>query len=279
LQLWQGYCSLNKHRNYSSTIFGALKKRRITMLKKLAVAIVLTGLMSGAAFAGQQAKTGINGSQHDMNKIVPANADALQRTCVFCHTPHSADATNTGPLWNRGLVATNVDAYTWVSPNNQAAFGYITNPLIGPSQLCLSCHDGSIAVDSHATNKAQTGSVKLTGAKQIVDLGVTHPIGMKYDATLRAGELVAGTEGFITADSSVMTASGFDTIARTGVTKGSTTIDSVMYVNGTDKIMTCASCHDVHNTVNAKTDTGADYNYFLRVREEGSAICLSCHIK
>jgi hypothetical protein len=48
---------------------------------------------------------------------------------------------------------------------------------------------------------------------------------------------------------------------------------------GADGYMTCASCHDVHNTVNVTPASGHTYNYFLYAQEEGSAICLSCHIK
>lgn len=249
------------------------------MLKKVTVALALTGLVAGFAHAGQKPQTGINGSQHDMNVIVPLNKDAFQRTCVFCHTPHSASATANGPLWNRAdSVAVAPTAYGWVAPANQTAFGNINNPQIGPTQLCLTCHDGTIAVDSHGSNNAMAPNpgVKLSGAKQI-DLTVTHPVGFVYDDTKRPGELKPKTTGFITAPTSVMVSGSFDTHTRTGVTTSTTkTIDSVLFTGG---YMTCATCHDVHNTTNASPDVTGAYNYFLNAKEEGSAICLSCHIK
>ncbi|WP_408967406.1 cytochrome c3 family protein [Oryzomonas sp.] len=48
--------------------------------------------------------------------------------------------------------------------------------------------------------------------------------------------------------------------------------------------MTCASCHDVHNTNNAKNDPSISNpnftpNYFVWAKETNSALCLSCHVK
>ena len=48
--------------------------------------------------------------------------------------------------------------------------------------------------------------------------------------------------------------------------------------------VTCASCHEVHNTRNA-VNAASIYsptftpNYFVWAPEEGSALCLSCHVK
>ena len=257
-------------------------KKRIAMLKKITSAIALSGLMIGLAYAGQLPQTGINGSLHDMNAVVGTTDDKFQRTCVFCHTPHnaSADATN-GPLWNRSDTALNGTPYGWVAPSNFTI--PITDPLVGSSRLCMSCHDGSVAVDSHGSNGQTAGGLKLAAANHayVRDLTITHPIGFKYDDAVaaRPGELVPKTEGFIAAPSTSLTAYAFDTRNRAGLAKSTVKIQDTLSLSGGDGYMTCASCHDVHNTVNAKSDTGKSYNYFLRARQEGSAICLSCHIK
>jgi hypothetical protein len=257
------------------------------MLKKVTAAVALTGLMAGLAYAGQLPKSGINGSLHDMNAVVGATPDAFLRSCVFCHTPHNAatGSVDPQPLWNRSDSTLSPAAYGWVAPANLTIA--IGDPLIGPSRLCASCHDGSIAVDSHNTNKATVGGLKLgaTNPKRIADLTITHPIGFVYSeaVTARPGELVDPAVGFLDAPSSklssVVNAAGysFNTHDRTDATlpKSSVKIADTLYSG----YMTCASCHDVHNTTNAASDTGKSYNYFLRAREEGSAICLSCHIK
>jgi cytochrome c2 len=248
------------------------------MLRKLTIGIALTGLMAGVAYAGFAPKTGINGSFHDMNAVAGTSDDIYGRTCVFCHTPHNAQIDTIGPLWNRKDVTTERAAYGWTTPANFAID--IPDPLVGPTRLCMSCHDGSIAYDSHAPNDPDTG-VKFggTSTRNTANLTVVHPIGFKYaDAELaRPGELVPTTHGFLDAASSLLGA-GFDT-RLTARPTAETSIKIADTLYSAQGIMTCATCHDVHNTVNAKSDTGLTYNFFLRAREENSAICLSCHIK
>ncbi|MDD2735854.1 MAG: cytochrome c3 family protein [Desulfuromonadaceae bacterium] len=249
------------------------------MLKKITVAIALTGLMSGAAYAGIVAQTGINGSFHDMNAVAGTTDDSMKRTCAFCHTPHSAVDVNNAPLWNRAASTFDPGIYAWKTPANSAV-ATVTDPLVGPTRLCMSCHDGSIAYDSHLTAGATAGSVSFgaASARKISDFEATHPVGIVYAdfAAARPGELVDPATGYITSPSADMLANSFDTKTRTGLTYSSKKIQDTLYSGA---YMTCASCHDVHNTVNAKSDTGLTYNYFLLAREEGSAICLSCHIK
>jgi len=121
--------------------------------------------------------------------------------CVFCHTPHGGDASAAVPLWNRQL-------------NNPA--NYSTYDQLGTSTLdaqvavnvgsvsigCLSCHDGTMAIDSMinepgsgADNPGFSAGVwsgdDIFGAEDgrlrsdIVqnlgeDLTNDHPIGMQY---------------------------------------------------------------------------------------------------
>jgi hypothetical protein len=267
------------------------------MLKKITVAIALTsGLMGGMAYAGALAGTGINGSMHDMNNTVTGHTDdKMLRSCVFCHTPHNASATTTGgsaPLWNRADTTLTFAQYAWIAPANFAGANMtISDGTAGPTKLCLSCHDGSIAADSHrgtgaGNNSAATGSLTLTSANHayVRDLTVTHPIGFKYaDAyAARPGELVAASTGFIdgsAANTALLTTgaqAGFDTKTRAGLTTTGAKISDTLYSG----VMTCATCHDVHNSTNAKPALNSPtYNYFIRAQEEGSAICLSCHIK
>jgi hypothetical protein len=269
------------------------------MLRKFSIAIALAGFMAGFAYAGSDPQTGIVGSLHDMNVWADANQmdhDVYRRACVFCHTPHNAQPSingydNGAPLWNRadtgwGSGGQGTSAYGWVAPKNittdglTASLPFNSDPLVGPSRLCLSCHDGSVAADSHGSNGAQNGKYKMGTANRsyVNDLTLTHPIGFKYaDAVTARGltELAPATNGFLAAPSTSLTGDGFDTEARAGLAKSSTTIAETLYKG----YMTCATCHDIHNSKNAKSDTGRNYNYQLRARQEGSAICLSCHIK
>lgn len=254
------------------------------MLRKLVLTIAVTGIMAGAAHAGINAGTGINGSFHDMNAVIgPQQDDVLKRTCVFCHTPHNATTTSSGPLWNRGDVAS-YGAYVWATPANKGITFNQDDPLIGPSRLCMSCHDGTIAYDSHGSNGSMPGGIVMggtteTSSRLVNDLTVTHPIGFKYgDALVRntaiSTELVMPTERFISTASANLGA-GFNTNSRGDMGTTGAVINDTLYQG----YMTCATCHEVHNTNNVSSDTGKTYNLFLRAREENSAICLSCHVK
>jgi hypothetical protein len=243
------------------------------MLRKLTIAITLTGLMAGAAYAGLAPRTGINGSKHDMNTLAGATQDELARTCVFCHTPHNATLNMDGPLWNRNPISVGPAAYQWKTPAN-ADLIIPDDPAVGPTRLCLSCHDGSIAADSHNSNRHQTGTKKLSGTAKI-DTFTSHPIGFDYEAAVAlrgTDELVPSSTPFL--DS---VPANFDTHNRGAAGTGKK-ISETLYAGG---FMTCASCHEVHNRTNYKTTaTGAGaYNYFLHAAQEGSALCLSCHIK
>jgi len=63
--------------------------------------------------------------------------------CVYCHTPHGANAQVDAPLWNRTINTSQYQVFDKVRTLNQP----ITQP--GPNSLtCLSCHDGTISPDS-----------------------------------------------------------------------------------------------------------------------------------
>lgn len=65
--------------------------------------------------------------------------------CVYCHTPHGANKQIAAPLWNRTV---NPGSYTiYDKPTTLGLAGRMSLP--GPSSLtCLSCHDGTISIDS-----------------------------------------------------------------------------------------------------------------------------------
>jgi hypothetical protein len=65
--------------------------------------------------------------------------------CVYCHTPHSANASVPAPLWNRNFKATTYTTYDQLNTTT------LTQTVYQPgaaSLMCLSCHDGQQAVDA-----------------------------------------------------------------------------------------------------------------------------------
>ena len=63
--------------------------------------------------------------------------------CVYCHTPHGANSQTDAPLWNRTINVGTYQVYnaptTLNLPIDQPGLNSIT---------CLSCHDGTLAIDS-----------------------------------------------------------------------------------------------------------------------------------
>ncbi|MCF6209925.1 MAG: hypothetical protein L3K24_04430 [Gammaproteobacteria bacterium] len=64
--------------------------------------------------------------------------------CIYCHTPHGANSQIEAPLWNRTV---NRDAAYQIYDAPTTLMRTVSAP--GPTSLtCLSCHDGTIAIDS-----------------------------------------------------------------------------------------------------------------------------------
>jgi predicted CXXCH cytochrome family protein len=206
-------------------------------------------LLARAGVAGT-----LQGSAHDFST---AGWNSGQKICIACHTPHnSSTAVADAPLWNHTLQTTTYTLYT--SPTLKASVGQPG----GNSKLCLSCHDGTVAIDSFG---GATGTNMITSPayKATSNLGTSlnndHPIGFLYDATL------ASANGSL-----------FDPASKTitiGATPNKTgTVAATMLFNGK---MECSSCHDVHNTFTV----GANGTGMVKMASAGSAICLACHNK
>ncbi|VAX21827.1 Cytochrome c family protein [hydrothermal vent metagenome] len=63
--------------------------------------------------------------------------------CVYCHTPHGSNSTINAPLWNRTNKTTTYTLYSKQLTSGQTP----TQPGLN-SLTCLSCHDGTVAIDS-----------------------------------------------------------------------------------------------------------------------------------
>jgi len=226
------------------------------------LSVPLSSLLFGMALlfstaASAQDNTTIVGSPHDFRSEGWANQN--NEICVVCHTPHNAISPTEGPLWNRNLTAA---VYTLYTPNTTPGSdiqGTGFNQPTGVSRLCLSCHDGTIAVDSFGRN---TDGTPFTGGATFVNdinananIGDGTPGGTTGD--LSNDHPVAFT--FPTTDAEIVTAAG-------GQVAGLLPLFGV----GGDQ-MECATCHDVHAT--------NTFDELLRVDNDGSGLCLTCHTK
>jgi hypothetical protein len=222
--------------------------RKEEIVKKLF--ILFSALVLLAGFYGVSGAE-ITGSAHDFSGF---NFSGGQ-ICLPCHTPHNAqdDAT---PLWNHELSVATYNLYS--SPTMDAT----VNQPTGASKLCLSCHDGTVAVDSFG---GESGSMFIDAfsadANLTTDLSNDHPISFVYDDAL------ATTDAGLWDPTTKVVTIGSGSFTRTG------TISEVMLA---DNVLQCQGCHSVHNDFVAGTQLS---NALLKISIGGSELCLACHNK
>ena len=212
-------------------------------MTRFAKALAFVALATLAAALLAPAHAGVATTKHNLSVSGPGSvkASSENQICIFCHAPHNAAPT--GALWNRRAPGTAYTPYT-----SSTARGNAGQPN-GASLMCLSCHDGTIALGdvlSRTAPLSMAGAVTTmpAGAGRLgTDLSDDHPVSFAYTAALaaaRGGELVnpATLTGKVKLDANAQ--------------------------------MQCTSCHEPHDDTNGK---------FLVVANQASALCQFCHSK
>lgn len=212
-------------------------------MKKIFLAALLIALVANPALAI------VAGSRHDMiaSGFAVPSGGASAEICIFCHTPHNAQATaGPSPLWNN-TAAASVDATVYTSATtNFVATQATVNAT--DALLCLSCHDSGVGMPVNMPNVGSidpTAAVMDANALLGTDLSNDHPIGMDLGADPQLADPYI---------KSILTITG---------AMGS---ENPFY--GVNNTMWCSSCHDVHEDANIP---------FLRIPNTGSALCKACH--
>ena len=199
--------------------------------------VLAIGLILAAGFAGAQ---GITGSAHDFSGETWSGGTI----CLPCHTTHHGITDFVAPLWNHEVTVA-----TFVMYSSPTLDGAIDAQPADVSKACLSCHDGTVALENFGG--ATGGTTFVTGDALIgIDLSNDHPISIVYSPGTGAGQ-----------DSE---------LNPTNSTYADGTIADYLFVSKVE----CATCHDVHNGGAVGT------NPSLLVEDPaGSVICLRCHAK
>jgi predicted CXXCH cytochrome family protein len=259
---------------------------------KQTLGFVTFALLSGAAFAQ------ITSTPHNLTSTGPGpnKQDTTAQICVFCHTPHASNTGVSAPLWNKGTPAT---TYTTYSTANSSTIDGQVLTVGSVSAACLSCHDGSQAMDN-LVNAPGSGNLTVGGANRTynwtagtelvagvanlgADLTNDHPIGIEYcggglsnggtttlSGTCKDGDFKAPITNVINS----VPVFWVDTNANTARDKADIILYSRTFAAGANRpSVECASCHDPH------TAKGSNDVNFMRVTTAGSAICLACHTK
>jgi hypothetical protein len=219
-------------------------------VKKLFILFAVIALLAG--FSGISI-AGIQGSVHDFS-LFPAIAGG--QICLPCHTPHNGELVENAPLWNHELSTAMYNLYS--TPSMDA----VVNQPTGASKLCLSCHDGTVAVDSFGGEMGVNFIDAFNADANLgTDLSNDHPISFVYNS-----DLAATDPGLFDPDVKQVTI-GSGTYSRTG------SISEVMLA---DNVLQCQACHSVHNDFVAGTQIS---DALLKITIGGSELCLACHNK
>jgi predicted CXXCH cytochrome family protein len=183
------------------------------------------------------AGTSIANTVHNLTPSGPGTFRAPEATglCVYCHTPHNA--TPQAGLWNRALSGATYQLYESTTLKAQ-----LKQPT-GSSRLCLSCHDGTLAMGTLRApqNGLQPTLGLLTGRTVIgTNLSGDHPISFVYDSALALsrGELA-------------------DPLS----------LPQTLKLDRNHELQ-CTSCHDAHEDRRPN---------FLRADTRNGGLCLTCH--
>ena len=216
------------------------------MRSRLALAGWLLWLLPLAVWA--QSQSGPAQDVLGMHDLSPGSGSSVTMRgalgCSFCHANHSGIGGNT-PLWNQQLSKETYTPYTSSSYHQKGN----AQPTLGKSSsLCLSCHDGTVAIgQTQAYGKIQTqGNLKAADTLG-QNLSSSHPFSVvtpMKDSPDMAASLVASRK----------------------------TADPTGAVKLIDGNIECTSCHDPH--VQAKDKVAK--NFLVRDASSGQ-MCLACH--
>ncbi len=212
------------------------------MKRRFLLAGILVLASAGIALAQ------ITGDVIGMHDLSPGSISPIQGprpgSCTYCHVPHSGNG-NMAPLWNQKLSTATYDTYTsttYAQKNNPQM------PLGSDSGLCLSCHDGTVAVaDTVLFGQMSTKGNWIPGDEFGTHLQSSHPF-----------SLVKPLQDDIDLFASLAA------IGKTGDPTG-----AVKLILGN---VECTSCHNPHVQAIDKVSI----NFMVKDGSNGQ-ICLACH--
>lgn len=197
--------------------------------------LVASAAMVGWLAVGTMAD--IVGSDHDFSSYGWSDGEI----CKPCHTPHHAVTDLPAPLWNHELTVATYETHS--------GSGVPVEDALDPTSiLCMSCHDGTVALDSFGGN---TG-VQYIGGDELIgtDLTDDHPVG---------------------ADAVYPDVPWFNDPANWENTPHGFTLRDMDVDGSIERVVSCGTCHEPHDRNNQE--------HMLWINNSGSDLCLTCHLK
>jgi predicted CXXCH cytochrome family protein len=202
--------------------------------------LLVAAIFFAAPIFAASDKQAVIGSQHDLGRTGSGPVkSAVSDSCMFCHAPHNIPG-GAAPLWDHQLSSQIYTTYFSSTYNSGPQ-----TPSAGSSKLCLSCHDGTVAVGLTVSH----GSIPTSGAMAASDvlgpnLSSGHPVSM---TPVDDGQLVPSLFG----------------------SPASTKDAAVRLVAGR---VECTTCHDPHVPNNDSV-----VRMFLSRSNSNGTLCLACH--
>ena len=206
--------------------------------------LLVTFLILGLA-AEPVAADNIAATRHNLSYSGPGavKSGTVGEICIFCHTPHHSSPQ--APLWNRQLPS----GQSYQLYGSSTLNSYPQDPQLrsgNMSLLCLSCHDGTIAIGDFV-NPSHEEPGFIFGVNDRGRLGTDlrddHPISLVYDNSLAVTDTRLQQPG-----------------------PGGINLAPLPLQNG--QYLECTTCHDVHDNT---------HQPFLYKRSLNGEVCLTCH--
>jgi len=244
--------------------------------KRQALSLCLL-IVSLGLFSAPWSQAGIAQTKHN---LTGTDGGPVMNVCIFCHTPAGDPNAAAEPSWNANsgddhTTFTTFDDLGRLDPDRDGATGTV-------SVACLSCHDDAQAFGvttlsfDHPFGVAYRGvilegidldqlpsqSTDAFGEITLVQGSVNAPARFAT-RTVAANGFRVPTYGIIDDSPTWWVDTGLEGRQRTDIKLYSRHFGDDVTV----PFIECASCHDPHT----ETET------FLRIENQGSALCLSCH--
>lgn len=302
-------------------LFISLKENKGgVMLTAIAIVFgILAGLFLSHDFTAEAILGGLGNvtdtnNPHNFSKSSAGiKATEMTQVCIFCHTPHHAKADDTSllnaPLWNHKL---STQTYKVKAAGNfsNGVLGWnvtlLSSPMQSPdgsSKLCLSCHDGTVAIGAVYSRASEinmdTSTACITSERKLSstcssyignDLSTKHVVSVPMNDALVSASLNNCINGWQTHKLRYpWTAGNANVVLRPTTAQyptGNMGIEGTSadaqsggtgryYKAGYNYGVQCSTCHDPHLWANTR-DTNTPGAMFIV--DKFDSLCKACHV-